>query len=478
MKIRFKKLKNSYIKRNLSQHTKDSSISIRNFNNETEDLFLSRIKKSHKKKTQEKNSLLFQSNSSLEKINTKNLSSSCLIFNNDTSFIRNRRKNSIVSSINSLKNNNDSLIFKSKSNIDIKKRNSVPIEFLLEQSENKKVNKSKIKNSRKINYTLKELIKLDPYHVLNRGVKDDIKRYSIKNEIFKFPNIGKKSITSNGNYLRVLNCNSLLIKSNKEKTQLIKKLFKIKNESHCEFKYIVKWEGIYHLWQKHKVIINNLLVKFYEYKWFINKNEIMTFEELNEFLIFIFEISSVKISFSCFLEDLSYLFSEDRKKTNLKKLYTVFIITNNNISYIDKIDFLCNVWENKDSGEVNVRNLFYYIKNIFRKKGDYQKICQYFRKYQKINYNFTKDKIKNIFMNDKKVRFYFERNCQINYKIIDENFNDFISQIITHNVNYLGINYLNSKTLCSKEIENFEILLKKYDKNIEIKDKLKICLNK
>ena len=171
------------------------------------------------------------------------------------------------------------------------------------------MNKSNTKKSRKINYTLRELIKLDPYHLLNKGVKDDIKIYNKKNENFKFPNIGKKTKTMNGDFLRVLNSNSLLIKNNINKTQLIKKLFKIKDETNSDLKYIIIWEGIYHLWQKHSAIINNLLVKFWEYKLFINKNEIITFEELNEFLIFIFEISSVKISFSCFLEDISYLFS-------------------------------------------------------------------------------------------------------------------------------------------------------------------------
>ena len=96
------------------------------------------------------------------------------------------------------------------------------------------------------------------------------------------------------------------------------------------------------------------------------------------------------------------------------------MITNNNISYIDKIDYLCNVWENKDSGEINIKKLLYYLKNVFRKKSDYQKIYSFFTKSHKINYNLSKAKIKNLFINEQKIRYYFERNCQINYKIIDE----------------------------------------------------------
>ena len=487
MNIRFKKINNSHINRSCSQHTKDSSTSIKNINNEMEDSINIKNKKIYKYNMHRQNSLFLHYNSNKlysGKNNINNLSSSLINFNDSISLKKKIIKNNCFSSDNSikknsLKRNNDFSIYKSKSIIDIKKRNSLPIEFLLEKdSENKNLNKSNTKKSRKINYTLRELIKLDPYHLLNKGVKDDIKIYSKKNENFKFPNIGKKTKTINGDFLRVLNSNSLLIKNSINKTQLIKKLFKIKDETNSDLKYIIIWEGIYHLWQKHSAIINNLLVKFWEYKLFINKNEIITFEELNEFLIFIFEISSVKISFSCFLEDISYLFSEDKKKINLKKLYTIFMITNNNISYIDKIDYLCNVWENKDSGEINIKKLLYYLKNVFRKKSDYQKIYNFFTKSHKINYNLSKAKIKSLFINEQKIRYFFERNCQINYKIIDENYNEILSDTIKNNVNSFGTDILHfNHILCPKEIENFENLLKNYEKRKEIKNKLKNYLN-
>jgi hypothetical protein len=254
---------------------------------------------------------------------------------------------------------------------------------------------------------------------------------------------------------------------------------KMKNEISNELKDIIKWEGIYHLYQKHIIIINNMLFIFYDYKYFINKNENITFDELNEFLNIIIKVNSVKNTFSCFLEDILYLFSEDKKTINLKKFYSIFIITNNHLLYKEKINFLCNIWEIYDSNEINIRSIFYYIKNIFKIKSDYQKIYFYIKKKYKLNSNISKDEINSLFNYDKKIFFYFERNCIINFKKIDEKYNELLSQGILNNLNSLGLNMFNPdnyKIICSKDIEKFEKFLMNIENKIDIKENLKKIL--
>ena len=370
--------------------------------------------------------------------------------------------------------NNNLLKNKSNSDIDIIKQKNILQIDLLTAKEN--VTKPKRKY-RKLNYSLNELIKFDPYHLVNKGVKDYLNIYIKKNENYKFPNIGKKNIiTSNGNQLKVLNSLSLLIKENKNKIQLIKKLMKMKNEISNELKDIIKWEGIYHLNQKHSIIINNLLFKFYDFKYFINKNENITFDDLNEFLNIIINVNLVKNTFYCFLEDILYLFSEDKTTVNLKKLYSILIITNNNLLYKEKINFLCNIWEIFDTNEINIRSLFYYIKNGFKIKSDYQKIYFYIKKKYKLNSNISKDVINSLFNYDNKILFYFERNCIINFKKINQKYNELLSQGILNNLNSLGLNMFNPdnyKIFCSKDIEHFENFLINIENKLDIKENLK-----
>ena len=472
MKINLKKIKESNFNRSSSFYTKDSSSINRNIENDIEDLLSNRKNNYYSLREYNNNNnntkkTLFQqynSNNCIKKKKIKKKFSTSLI-----SFNKNKNQTKSI-----LELNNNLLKNKSNSDIDIIKQKNILQIDLLTAKEN--VTKPKRKY-RKLNYSLNELIKFDPYHLLNKGVKDYLNIYIKKNENYKFPNIGKKNIiTSNGNQLKVLNSLSLLIKENKNKIQLIKKLMKMKNEISNELKDIIKWEGIYHLNQKHSIIINNLLFKFYDFKYFINKNENITFDDLNEFLNIIINVNLVKNTFYCFLEDILYLFSEDKTTVNLKKLYSILIITNNNLLYKEKINFLCNIWEIFDTNEINIRSLFYYIKNGFKIKSDYQKIYFYIKKKYKLNSNISKDVINSLFNYDNKILFYFERNCIINFKKINQKYNELLSQGILNNLNSLGLNMFNPdnyKIFCSKDIEHFENFLINIENKLDIKENLK-----
>ena len=474
MKIKFKKINLSNYNRSSSLYTKDSSSTNKNLNNENDDLLSQRknnyysLRIYNNSNNQDIKKTLFQqynSNNCIKKKKIKNSFSSSLV----SFHTKNTNQTKSV-----LEFNNNFLKYKNKSDIDIIKKKSILQIDLLTAKENVAKSKRKYK---KVNYSINQLIKLDPYHLLNQRVKDYFNIYIKKNENCQISNIGKKTIiTSSGNQLKVLNSLSLLIKQNKDKIQLIKKLMKMKNEISNELKDIIKWEGIYHLNQKHSIIINNLLFKFYDFKYFINKNENITFDDLNEFLNIIINVNLVKNTFYCFLEDILYLFSEDKTTVNLKKLYSILIITNNNLLYKEKINFLCNIWEIFDTNEINIRSLFYYIKNGFKIKSDYQKIYFYIKKKYKLNSNISKDVINSLFNYDNKILFYFERNCIINFKKINQKYNELLSQGILNNLNSLGLNMFNPdnyKIFCSKDIEHFENFLINIENKLDIKENLK-----
>ena len=183
--------------------------------------------------------------------------------------------------------------------------------------------------------------------------------------------------------------------------------------------------------------------------------------------------------FDCFLEDIYLLFSFNKKTTNIKKLYSTFIITHNNILYKDKIDFLCNIWENKNSDEINIKILLFYIKNNLKLKSDYQKISLYFNQNYKIDSNLTKKQIYNLFVSDKKLRFYFERNCQINYEKINERFHEMITEFFLKKLNNFEtkIHHYETQIQCPKEIDNLEKFLEIIDNKLETKKSLKTILN-
>ncbi len=339
-----------------------------------------------------------------------------------------------------------------------------------------KTSKNKFK---KVKYSLKELIKLDPYHLLNTGVKDQIQFFMKKVDNYKRPNIGNNIKTSEGHFLRVLENKTLLLKTIKDNTEMIKKLMKSKHNTYMEFEYIIKWEGISHLWKKHLVIINTLLAHFDEHLWFINKNEFITMNQFNEFLHLIMKIASSKNDYSCFVEDVFYLFSYDKKTTNMKKLYSTFIITNNNMLYDDKINFLCNIWENNQSGEIIVKDLLYYIKNNLKIKSDYSKIFSYFNQNHHIDYHILKKDVYDIFISEMKVRNYFERNCQINYEKIEKEFEDIVYENYVNHMNSLGYNMSNHdvKIRCLRDIEHFDKILQIIDDKNETKHNLKKIFN-
>ena len=336
--------------------------------------------------------------------------------------------------------------------------------------ENQVKHKNKL-NFKKINYPLNELMKLDPYHYLPNGIKDTITKFKKINKKYNYPNLGRCIKTSRGNSLKALESNSILLRKADKRIHLLKKLLKIYGKSYDDLKYSVKWEGINHLWQKHTKLISSLLKNFPAYKWFLDDNEFMNYEKISEFFRISFQTVSFNENIKCFIEDLFDLFSEDKNSVNIKKIFCNFIITNNHICYEDKIDFLINVWESLKNEEINVKNIFYYIKNNLRYVSDYQKMISFFKKKFKQYFIFDKEQIYDFFVNDKNLRMIFERNCFINYKKVEENYNDVITNYFMTNIRGFNssVSHHDVKSFCPKEIYGLEDILENIDRYNETK---------
>ena len=352
-------------------------------------------------------------------------------------------------------------------------RSSMTLSFFMSkeiQNKKKKEKKNKL-NFKKINYPLNELMKLDPYHYLSNDIKDNINKFKKINKKYIYPNLGRTIKTSRGNSIKALNSNSILLRKSDKRILLLKKLLKIYKNSYADLKHCVKWEGINHLWQIHTKSISHLLKSFPVYKWFLDENELMDHDKLIEFLKISFQTVTFNDNIKCFIEDIYDLFSQNKIHINIKKVFCTFVITDNNILYNDKIDFLFTIWDNPKNDNIDIKSVFYYIKGNLIHNTDYQKIISFFKEVQPKVYFIEKEILYNYFIENQKLRNIFEKNCDINYKKVEEQYNEVITNYFTSNIRGFNFDYNHNyiKTYCPKDNYKLEKILENMDKCNEIK---------
>ena len=350
-------------------------------------------------------------------------------------------------------------------------RSSMTLSFFIskENQINKKKKKNKL-NIKKINYPLNELMKLDPYHYLSNDIKDNITKFKKINKKYIYPNLGRTIKTPRGNSLKALDSNSILLRKADKRILLLKKLLKIYKNSFEDLKHCVKWEGINHLWQIHTKSISHLLKSFPAYKWFLDENELMNYDKLIEFFKISFQTVTFNDNIKCFIEDIYDLFSQNKIHINIKKVFCTFIITDNNILYNDKIDFLFNIWDNPKNDTIDIKSVFYYIKGNLINHTDYQKIISFFKEVQPKVFFIEKEILYNYFIENQKLRNIFEKNCEINYKKVEEEYNEVITSYFMSNIRGLNFGYHHYvKNYCPIDNNKIEKILENMDKCNEIK---------
>ena len=394
--------------------------------------------------------------------------------NNKNSF-RTRNQKSNIDQILIKPSLNEQIRPKSTEKIyDNNRRSSMTLAFFISKenqiNKQKKENKNKL-NFKKINYPLNELMKLDPYHYLSNDIKDNITKFKKINKKYIYPNLGRTIKTPRGNSLKALDSNSILLRKADKRILLLKKLLKIYKNSYEELKYIVKWEGINHLWQIHTKSISHILKCFPVYKWFLDENELMNYDKLIEFLKISFQTVTFNDNIKCFIEDIYDLFSQNKIHINIKKVFCTFVITDNTILYNDKIDFLFNIWGDANNDIIDLKSVFYYIKGNLIYKNDYQKIISFFKQVQPKIYIIEKETLYNYFIKNQKLRNIFEKNCDINYKKVEEQYNDVITTYFMSNIRgfNFSVNHHRVKSFCPIDTNKLEKILENIDKCNEIK---------
>ena len=288
------------------------------------------------------------------------------------------------------------------------------------------------KNKR--NYTLSELMSLNPYHLVSGQVK-----YSNPEEMEK---ISEKLKELNNNEINnnILENKTYFFKNSNLKNNKIGKLInstyvqlneKIDYESdfiwrilsmikrvrgYSPFYISCLLKGYYELWKNYSILLEQLLVKYPIYKWFFEKNNYMKEEVLDEF------ISCLKIGIKddkSFSKKLVLLFGENNL-INIKKFFLIMELTANNDSFEEKVKFLGELLSDikleKEKNCINLVEAFYLINNIFN-SSNYRKDIKYFNDILNKEFNDDKKIDKDIYISKNKLIELFLSNKFLQKKI-------------------------------------------------------------
>jgi hypothetical protein len=258
-----------------------------------------------------------------------------------------------------------------------------------------------------------------------------------------------------------------------------------KNSGYSAFYHACKLKGYSELWKHYSIFIEQLLVKYPEFKWFLEKNKYMKEEVFKEFLT----IMKLETKYdNSFVNKVFLLFDEESTgEINLKIFFFVMELTSKSSNDIEKINFYTELFTEfklKDKNEcINVLEIYDIIKNIIY-SPNYKKECKFL--YDMIKHEFnngvkiesnlyiSKQKLYHFFLNNK----YLHRLMQgflFQYKYADIAYNEEINSSFNSTVRNVK-KFLNQQNEINKasiyECNKLENVLKAVQK----KDKIKIQL--
>ena len=398
------------------------------------------------------------------------------ISNNNLTMIQNNNNFSFASRNNSntssqrthilIKKENLAQSFDSSNNSSINKNNK-------NYNKNKKYNKKL-----KIKYPLKQLIKLDPFHLTSPHIFDNIKKFKQLNNFHQEPKIIGTRKTFEKNSIKSLGSCSILIKKNfnKNKTFLLHRLIKKKSnelELNKNFLILIKWECIFKLFNLHMINIVLLVKSYNEMKFFLDKNIYISKMKFKELLITIG--ADIKNEHENFIDFCYEIFSIDNGETIfIKDFFTALIIGTQKMLYDEKIKFFCNIWKNNDDNNILISEMFFCIKNNLLYYNDYEIIVNFFKSHKE-KY-IACDKVFDLFINNKQLRKVYMRNVILDLYNIDKNYNNHVNKIVNINMKNLNNNFEDNccYMFCLNDIKK----LKKIIDNIKEKQKKNYFINK
>lgn len=154
-----------------------------------------------------------------------------------------------------------------------------------------------------------------------------------KSQYFYNKNIKGFSCSKNGNKRKTQKSSTLLIKTNQVKENLLKKL--LLNHQSNSFTSTIKQQSLAWIWSNKSLLLERLIFNYTNYKWFLDKNKLMTPQILSEF------ISLLKMEKDDeFIKGVFMIFDPVKVGTiNIQEVFLNFILTSSssyqiNISHI------------------------------------------------------------------------------------------------------------------------------------------------
>ena len=290
------------------------------------------------------------------------------------------------------------------------------------------------KNKRK--YNLNILMKLNPYHLVSTKVKysNYIDMKDISNKLTELDDGGikirrtetplffKNSNIKNNKISKMIN--SSFVQFNQKISHECDFIWRIlsmikKVSGYSPFYTSCLFKGYYELWKNYSVLIEQLLVKYPLFKWYLDKNRYMKEEVFNEF------ISCLKLETKndkTFATKILLLFGENGL-IDIKKFLLIMELSSISTDIVEKVNFiedLLYVEELKGQEHyINVMEMFMLLINIFN-SPNCKKDIKYFKEILKNEFNKGKKFNNDLFINKRQMS-----ELLLNNKFMQKKINEF-----------------------------------------------------
>lgn len=499
----------SNLKTQLNSNTKRSIININNYQSKNDTEKINSILKSNEKNSInksktffknffKKNSISFLDRKKIKKLNRSSLKLYEIFIQRKNQALRTEespdKNNSIINKYfisDGLDNLNNKKYFStdsSSSNDGFMKNNTYKI----------KKNLKLFDINRK--YGLKQLMTFNPYHYVSSMVRYcnsvEMKNISeklseVNGAIFNKKATSKQLFFKNKNNNKRKNkvINSVSVSMNNNLSvkggfvwRILAKITKTNNYS--SFYNACKFKGYYELWKHYSILIEQLLVKYNEFKWFLEKNKYIQEDVFNEFL------TCIKIenkNDNSFTNKVFLLFDDECSgKINIKIFLFIMELISKSTNDIEKIQFFSELFTDiKLINSIKCINVFEFFE-IFKKiinSPNYKKETKILYEILKKEFN-DGHKIENIFISKKRLCYFLLNNIFIQkiilafkfqYKHANILYNDEINGSFNSTVRNVK-KFLNEQNEIIKmsinECDNLEYILKTIQKKEQIKNKI------
>ena len=363
------------------------------------------------------------------------------------------------------------------------------------------IKKQKNKKKRNFQYSLKQLIKLNPYHYVSTRVRynNAIEMEKISEKLSKVNSVKPNQKTTSKLHFFKNNfnkkVNTKLLKGVKVQFnnnlsykgglvwRILSKLQK--NNVPSEFRQICKFQGYSELWKYYGMLIEKLILNYPLFKWFLEKEKLMSEDVFKEYLQCLKMDIVVEESFP---RKVFLLFDDSGDgKINIKDFFFIMKLTSST-SDIDKLNFFMKLFEDVNRTDnqlcINVLEMFEIMKKIINHSG-WRKIKMNLLKNFRKEFNddkvidkefyITKDQMINFFINNKLINKLID-NFKRDYKYAYINYNEKVNNIFFNTVRTVKkfINEQNEvSSICGPKVMHYEKVLDA----IEIKDKQRLKIN-